>query len=78
MAIVDDVAYVGGLRGERLWQVPLTGTTTGSPKAYLEGEFGRLRNVVATPTGGLWITTSNRDGRGDPRDGDDKIIRIGL
>jgi glucose/arabinose dehydrogenase len=78
MAIVDDVAYVGGLRGERLWQVPLTGTTTGSPKAYLEDEFGRLRNVVATPTGGLWITTSNRDGRGDPRDGDDKIIRIGL
>ncbi len=51
MAIVDDVAYIGGLRGERLWQVPLTGTTTGPAKAYLKGEFGRIRNVVAAPGG---------------------------
>ena len=90
MAIVDDVAYVGGLRGERLWQVPLTGsgsgsgsgsgtsTGTGPPKAYLQGRFGRIRNVVATPSGGLWITTSNRDGRGDPGAGDDKIIQLAL
>jgi aldose sugar dehydrogenase len=78
MAIVDDVAYVGGLRGERLWQVPLTGSGTGTPKAYLEGQFGRIRNVAAAPGGGLWITTSNRDGRGDPGDGDDKVIRLAL
>ena len=78
MTIVDDVAYVGGLRGERLWQVPLSGTTTGTPKAYLQGEFGRIRNVAAAPGGGLWITTSNRDGRGDPRSDDDKVIRLTL
>jgi glucose/arabinose dehydrogenase len=78
MAIVDDVAYVGGLRGERLWQVPLTGTTTGTPKAYLEGQFGRIRTVMPDPDGRLWITTSNRDGRGNPRPDDDKIIRLTL
>ncbi|WP_155849892.1 PQQ-dependent sugar dehydrogenase, partial [Arthrobacter sp. H41] len=25
MAIIDDTAYIGGLRGQRLWQVPLAG-----------------------------------------------------
>lgn len=78
MAIVDDVAYIGGLRGQRLWQVPLNGTTTGTPKAWLRGQYGRLRNVVAAPGGGLWVTTSNRDGRGDPGPGDDKILRLAL
>jgi glucose/arabinose dehydrogenase len=78
MAIVDDVAYVGGLRGQRLWQVPLTGTTTGTPKAFFEGKYGRIRAVAATPDGGLWITTSNRDGRGDPAPDDDKVLRLSL
>jgi glucose/arabinose dehydrogenase len=82
MAIVDDVAYVAGLRGERLWQVPLRTvdgrTTTGTPRALFEGDHGRLRNVVAAPGGGLWLTTSNRDGRGDPRAGDDRILAVTL
>jgi glucose/arabinose dehydrogenase len=78
MAIVDDVAYVGGLRGERLWQVPLIGTSTGTPKAYLQGEFGRIRNVAAAPDGTLWITTSNRDNRGNPTPDDDRVVRLSL
>jgi aldose sugar dehydrogenase len=78
MTIVDDVAYIGGLRGERLWQVPLEGTSTGTPKDYLNGEFGRIRNVAPAPDGTLWITTSNRDGRGDPARDDDRIIQLTL
>jgi glucose/arabinose dehydrogenase len=78
MAIVGDVAYIGGLRGERLWQVPLNGTTTGTPKALLYQQFGRIRTVAATPAGRLWITTSNRDGRGTPASSDDRIILLGL
>ncbi|MCO8273093.1 PQQ-dependent sugar dehydrogenase [Actinoplanes sp. TRM 88003] len=65
--------YVAGLRGERLWTVPLGG---GEPKAELNGEYGRLRTVEVAPDGALWVTTSNRDGRGDPRDDDDKILRF--
>ncbi len=33
IAILDDVAYVASLRGEVLWQVPLSGTKAGTPIA---------------------------------------------
>lgn len=38
--------------------------------------FGRLRDAVVGPDGALYVLTSNRDGRGNPRDGDDRILRI--
>ncbi|NJP82965.1 PQQ-dependent sugar dehydrogenase, partial [Streptomyces sp. AA8] len=39
-------------------------------------EYGRLRTVVATDDGGLWLTTSNTDGRGKPGGEDDRILRL--
>jgi len=42
----------------------------------LQGVFGRLRDVVSGPDGALYVATSNRDGRGRPRPGDDRILRI--
>jgi glucose/arabinose dehydrogenase len=38
--------------------------------------YGRLREVIMGPDGGLYVTTSNCDGRGDCGDGD-RILRIG-
>ena len=52
--------------------------TAGQPEAYFVGDYGRMRTVVVAPDGNLWVTTSNRDGRGDPADDDDRILRITL
>ena len=75
-AILGSTLYVGALQGQRLWRIPLRGTKTGRPQSLLSGRFGRLRTVVVAPGGRLWVTTSNRDGRGSPRSGDDKIIQV--
>ena len=71
-----NTSYVAALRGERLWTVPLNGANAGRPEAELRGRYGRLRTVAVAPDGSLWLTTSNTDGRGDPRDGDDRILRF--
>jgi glucose/arabinose dehydrogenase len=77
LAIIDDVAYVAALRGQRLWQVPLHGTEAGTPKAWFVGTYGRLRTVL--PVGkDLWLTTSNTDDRGDPGEQDDRVLRLAL
>jgi len=78
LAIVDDVAYVASLRGEVLWQVPLVGNRAAAPAALDLGDLGRLRTVEALPDGSLWLLTSNTDGRGDPRPGDDRILVLTL
>jgi glucose/arabinose dehydrogenase len=65
-----------GLRGTRLWTVPVRGGVLGTPKAELVNRYGRLRTVVVAPDGSLWLTTSNTDGRGDVRTGDDRILRF--
>jgi glucose/arabinose dehydrogenase len=72
--------WAAALRGERLWQVPLDGEGgVGRPIAHFDGRYGRLRGVVTSPDGrSLWVTTSNHDGRGDPRAGDDKILVVPL
>jgi glucose/arabinose dehydrogenase len=41
----------------------------------LEG-FGRLRTVAVAADGALWVITNNTDGRGTPKDGDDRILRV--
>ena len=58
---------MAALRGERLWRIPLDGEAGHSPSALFTGEYGRIRTVVVTPDGDLWVATSNRDGRGSPR-----------
>ncbi|MEU6700619.1 PQQ-dependent sugar dehydrogenase [Pseudonocardia sp. NPDC046786] len=76
--------WMGALRGERLWRIPIgagdgAAGTVGEPEQLLNDDFGRLRGVTATPDGSaLWITTSNRDGRGNPTADDDRIIVLPL
>ncbi|MFG2353547.1 PQQ-dependent sugar dehydrogenase [Streptomyces sp. NPDC048521] len=77
IAYVDGVVWMAGLKGQRLWRVPLSGTeASAAPQAFLTGRYGRLRTVV--PAGGdkVWLVTSNTDGRGSPKKGDDRVLEV--
>ena len=45
-------------------------------KEHFKGEFGRIREVIKGPDNLLYISISNRDGRGNPAASDDRILRI--
>jgi glucose/arabinose dehydrogenase len=77
IAYTNGTLYFAGLLGESLYAADVNeaGTVTGF-RQYFKGTYGRLRGVVVGPDGFLYITTSNRDGRGKPVTGDDKIIRV--
>ncbi|MDX2554496.1 PQQ-dependent sugar dehydrogenase [Streptomyces stelliscabiei] len=77
IAIAEGSVWMAGLKGRRLWRVPLDGTkTAAAPQAFLEGDHGRLRTVVSAGGDRLWLVTSETDGRGSPQDGDDKILEL--
>jgi glucose/arabinose dehydrogenase len=70
--------FAAALRGMRLWRVGLgSGGEVTEVEEFLVGEFGRLRHAAQAPDGSLWVLTSNRDGRGTPQPGDDRIVRLG-
>ena len=76
IAVTDDAVYLAALRGRRLWVVPLTADGVGEPRAVLVDALGRLRAAAIGPDGALWLLTNNTDGRGDPRAGDDRLVRL--
>jgi glucose/arabinose dehydrogenase len=71
-----DSLLVASLRGQRLWRFELDGTGERivGEEALFADEFGRLRQVAPLPDGTYWVLTSNRDGRGRPTAGDDRIL----
>lgn len=77
--------FLATLGSEALVRISLERTNdgyqvTGIERWFAESRrnsiYGRLRDAVVGPDGGLHVLTSNRDGRGSPRSGDDKILRI--
>lgn len=79
LAVTEEGVYVAALRGERLWRVDLVALERGEaePEVVLDGE-GRLRAVVVLSGGDLLVATSDTDGRGDPADDDDRLLRLRL
>jgi glucose/arabinose dehydrogenase len=75
-AIARGTIFIGALRGEALLRAALDGARARKRAPLLRGRYGRIRTVARAPDGSLWIATSNRDGRGSPRDGDDRIVRV--
>lgn len=76
MAYHDGSLYFAGLRGQTLYEVKLDGGKARLVKAHFRNEYGRLRGVMIGLDNLMYLTTSNRDGRGTVAKGDDKIIRI--
>ncbi|MDF3141472.1 MULTISPECIES: PQQ-dependent sugar dehydrogenase [unclassified Streptomyces] len=77
IAHAEGSIWMAGLKGQRLWRIPLSGTeASADPQAFLASEYGRLRTVVSAGGDKLWVTTSNTDGRGSPKDGDDRILEV--
>ncbi len=73
---VGNSLFFAGLKGEALYEAVINDSQVIYLKEHLKGQFGRLREVVLGSDGMLYITTSNRDGRGSPGSKDDKIIRV--
>jgi hypothetical protein len=69
---------MASLRGARLWSIPITGSSTGTPAGWFVNSFGRLRDVVPGPAGTLWFVSNNTDGRGTPTAGDDRLYQVEL
>ena len=67
---------IGSLVGEQVRRVRLRGDRAVIDEPLFEDEFGRIRTVVEGPDGALYLLTSSRDGRGEPGDSDDRIIRV--
>ena len=61
LEIVRDTAYLGALRGQRLWVLPLNGEFAGNPVAYFTGRYGRIRDVSLAPDGRLWVLSNNKN-----------------
>ncbi|RNL58616.1 PQQ-dependent sugar dehydrogenase [Arthrobacter oryzae] len=61
LEIAGDTAYVGALRGQRLWVVPLNGEFAADPVAHFTGTYGRLRGVTLAPDGLLWVLSNNKN-----------------
>lgn len=78
LAIVNDVAWVAALRGQALFEVRLDGRRASQPTTWFSEEYGRLRDVVASPDGGLWVLTNNTDGRGNAGRDDDQLLAVEL
>ena len=73
MTIADGTIYIANLRGERLRAIPLSALGQSTETVT---DQGRLRDVVRTPDGKLWILTNNTDGRGEPGPDDDRILEL--
>jgi len=77
--------YVGTLRSQSLVKIVLAQNNEEYNIESIEhlfndgsGEavYGRIRTAVKGPDGYLYFLTNNRDGRGRPRENDDKILRF--
>ncbi|MFD8492204.1 PQQ-dependent sugar dehydrogenase [Amycolatopsis sp. NPDC059657] len=76
IAIVNDWIYIAAVTGSQLYvtQINSAGNGVGTVKSVFGGRWGRLRDVVKTPAGGLWLTSTNGDKNGGTPTGIDNVV----
>jgi len=67
--------FFAGLRGKALYEAVFEDSGV-RIREHLKNKYGRIREVALGPDNLLYITTSNRDGRGIPSVSDDKILVV--
>lgn len=72
---LNGTLFFGGLRGQTLFGLKINNGNAIISKYFIQ-EFGRIRAVTKDTDGFIYISTSNRDGRGSVNALDDKIIKI--
>lgn len=80
IAYADGHIYFAGLRGRALYKVSVNQDAASVRiSEFYKDTYGRLRGVTAGQgQGNLLVTTSNRDGRGEPIAEDDRILNVPL
>lgn len=68
--------FFGALKGEMIVRIVMDGRRVVSRDNLFKEQYGRIREIAEAPDGSIWFATSNRDGRGDPNEKDDRILRI--
>lgn len=68
--------FFAGLRGNLLKRIEIIDSVVAKEEDVILGGYGRLRAVVVGPDGSLYVSTSNKDGRGDPAKEDDRILKV--
>ncbi len=70
------VAALGG-KALHILTFNATNPAVVASRTTVEGvSIGRIRDVVQAPDGSMYITSSNRDGRGSPSASDDQVYRL--
>jgi len=77
LTYVRGTFFMTGLAGHRIWTVDPDENS--EPVDWFNTTtYGRIRDVLPGPDGTLWFVTNNTDGRGEPRDDDDKLWQSDL
>lgn len=72
---LDGRLLMASLRASNLYSLDASDPGLHSQEIVLSG-VGRIRDVAQGPGGGIYILTSNTDGRGFPSGDDDRLLRI--
>ncbi|CAN5715456.1 PQQ-dependent sugar dehydrogenase [soil metagenome] len=68
--------FFGALKDEAIVRLVIEERKITAQEFLLKKQFGRIREIAVSPEGFIYFSTSNKDGRGDAANTDDRILRI--